>query len=363
MNNIEITEPLNNPETFKHINPFSEDESEAVQSEIQLSDYEQYRITDTTNIPYQEPILKINGDRVATPGATVTVSGQPKSGKSALISILIAGAISTDGDVDGLPGVEVAPNSEWKAVIHNDTEQDRHTHQYNHKTILRRAGFEHTPDYFLSYNIRELDLSEYQNFVNGICEAAAKQFNGIHSIFIDGAADFVKSVNDEIAAFEIVDYFDKLAIKYNTAIFVIIHTNPGSEKERGHLGSQFQRKSAGILSVKKEGDISYLDPKMMRFTGETAKIQFKYDKGKGYHVQCNEIADLEGQRAIERIEKARKACESVFSGQRSYCFGNAIDAIMKETKKAERTAKELFKDMKAHEMIIQGADKHWRINI
>jgi len=367
MNNINPTfEPLKDPKTFQNIVIFNTDETEAVKNEVQnetqLSDYEQYRITDATNIPYQTPILKINGDRVATAGAIVTISGQPKSGKSALTGIVIAGAISTDGDIDGLPGVEVLPNVEVKAVIHFDTEQDRHTHQYNHKTILRRAGLEHTPDYFLSYNIRELDLSQYQSCVNGICEASAKQFNGIHSIYIDGAADFIKSVNDEIAAFEIVDYFDKLAIKHDTAIFVIIHTNPGSEKERGHLGSQFQRKSSGVLSVKKEGNISYLDPKMMRFTGETAKIQFKYDKEKGYHVQCNEIADIEGQRAIERLEKARKVCEAVFSGQLSYPFGNAIDAIMKETKKAERTAKELFKDMKAHEMIIQGGDKRWRIN-
>lgn len=327
-----------------------------------LSQYECFRITDSTDIPYQEPILKVNGDRVATPGAIVTISGQPKAGKSAVTGILIAGAISTDGDIDGLPGVEVLPNSEGKAVIHADTEQDRHTHKYNHGTILKRAHFDSTPDYFLSYNIRQLDVSQYQSFVSGICEGANEKFNGIHSIFIDGGADFIKSVNDEVSAFEIVDYFDKLAQQYNTAIFVVVHTNPGSEKERGHLGSQFQRKSSGILSVKKEGDISYLDPKMMRFTGETAKIQFKYDKEKGYHVYCNDIADTEGKKAIDRLEKTKKVCESVFSGQRSYGYGEGIDAIMKETKLKESTAKDYFKDMKAHTMIIQGSDKNWRIN-
>lgn len=331
-------------------------------AESPLLQYECFRITDSTHIPYQEPILKVNGDRVATPEALVTISGQPKSGKSALTGILIAGAITNNGDIDGLPGVEMLLNIEGKAVIHCDTEQDRHTHQYNHKTILKRANFSLTPDHFLSYNIRKLDLSEYQSFVNGICEAANDKFKGIHSIFIDGGADFIKSVNDEIAAFEIVDYFDKLAQQYNTAIFAIVHTNPGSDKERGHLGSQFQRKSSGILSVKKEGDISYLDTKMMRFTGETAKIQFKYDKEKGYHVYCNDIADLEGKRAADRLEKTKKVCESVFSGQRSYSYGNSIDAIMKQTKLKESTAKDYFKDMKAHEMIIQGSDKNWRIN-
>ena len=367
MNDIKPTfEPLKEPETFQNINPFNTDEPEAVKNEVQnetqLSDFEQYRITEKTLIPYPTPIVKINGDRVATPSAMVTISGQPKSGKSAFTGILIAGAISTDGDIDGLPGVEVLPNENKKAVIHFDTEQDRWTHQYNHKTILKRANLTNCPDYFCSYNIRQLEINQYQIIVGDICEAAASEFTGIHSIWIDGGADFIADVNNVEQSTNIIHYFDLLAIKYNTAVFIVVHTNPGSDKERGHFGSTCQRKSSGVLSVKKEGDISYLDPKMMRFTGETAKIQFKYDKEKGYHVQCNEIADLEGQRAIERIEKARKVCESVFSGQRSYSFGNAIDAIMKETKKAERTAKELFKDMKAHEMIIQGTDNNWRVN-
>jgi hypothetical protein len=366
-----VFEPLKQVETFLHINPFENDpessnevetDSHAEAEPSKLEDYEYLRITDKTIIPYPVPILKINGDRVATPGAIVTVSGQPKSGKSAFTGIVVAGAISTNGEIDGLPGVEVLPNEDCKAVIHCDTEQDRYTHQYNHKTILKRAGFDSCPDYFLSYNIRQLDLSQYQPYVNDICEAADLKFNGIHSIFIDGGADFIKSVNDETAAFEIVDYFDKLAQTYNTAIFVIVHTNPGSEKERGHLGSQFQRKSTGILSVKKEGNISYLDPKLMRFTSETAKIQFKYDKEKGYHVQCNENEDSEDAKAIERLEKVKQVCESVFSGQRSYEYGSAVDAIMRQTKRSVSIAKSMFTDMKVHEMIIQGLDKNWRIN-
>lgn len=339
-----------------NINPFSEEEPDL------LSVFEQYRITDRTNISYPIPILKINGDRVATPKAIVTISGQPKSGKSALVGILIAGAISTDGNIDGLPGVEVLPNENMKAVIHFDTEQDEWTHQYNHKTILKRAGLANCPDYFCSYNIRPLEIDQYQRIVDGICEATAGLFNGIHSIWIDGGADFIADVNNVEQSTNIIHYFDLLSIKYQTAVFIVVHTNPGSDKERGHFGSTCQRKSSGILSVKKEGDISFLDPKMMRFTSESSKIQFKYDKGKGYHVQCNEIADIEGKRATDRLQKAKSVCESIFSGQRSYGFGNVIDAIMKETKKGESTAKNIFKDMRAHEMIIQGTDKYWRIN-
>ena len=327
-----------------------------------LSDFEYLRITDSTNIPYPIPTLTINGDRISTTDTLTTISGQPKSGKSALTGILIAGAVSKDGNIEGLPGVEVLPNTTGQAVIHCDTEQDRWTHQYNHKTILKRARLDHCPEYLHSYNIRQLDIDQYQSVVDVICDAAYNQFKGIHSIWIDGGADFIADVNNVEQSNGIIHYFEGLAQKYHTAIFIIVHTNPGSEKERGHFGSQCQRKSAGILSVKKEGDISYLDPKLLRHSGDIQKIQFKYDKAKGYHVYCNELEDLEGKRAIDRLKKINKVCESVFSGQRSYSYGNAIDAIMKETNLKESTAKDYFKDMKAHEMIIQGSDKNWRIN-
>jgi hypothetical protein len=327
-----------------------------------LSDYEQYRITDNTDIPYPTPTLKINGDRISTPNALTTISGQPKSGKSALTGILIAGAISLDGDIDGLPGVEVLVNIERKAVIHFDTEQDRWTHQYNHKTILKRCKLDHCPDFLLSYNIRQLEINQYQGIVNAICNAAVAQFNGIHSIWIDGGADFIYDTNNPEQSNTIVKYFEGLSQEYRTSIFIVVHTNPGSDKERGHFGSQCQRKSTGILSVKKEGDISYLDPKLLRHSGEVPKVQFKYDKEKGYHVQCNKIEDVECKKAEARLEKAKAVCESVFGGQRSYQYGDAVDAIMKETKTKETTAKAMFKDMKAHEMIVQGTDKYWRIN-
>ena len=88
------------------------------------------------------------------------------------------------------------PNDEHKAVIHFDTEQDRWTQQYNHKTILKRARIDHCPDFMLSYNIRQLPIENYQDIVNDICRAATEQFNGIHSIWIDGGADFIHDTNN-----------------------------------------------------------------------------------------------------------------------------------------------------------------------
>ena len=324
-----------------------------------LSDFEHLRITDSTVIPEYKPIIKIAGETISTAGGVTVISGQPKSGKTAGTSILIAGAIAP-GEVDGLDQVEVLQNEEKKAVIHNETEQATWKQKANLKTILKRANLTSCPDYFLSYNFRQLEIEEMQATFSNICQAAAEKFNGIHSIYIDGIADFIKDPNDPEASFDIVKYFEGIAQEYFCPVIVVVHTNPGSDKERGHLGSQVQRKAESVILVKKEGNVSYFEPKLLRHAGDDIpKIQFRYDYEKGYHTQCT-VDSTQDRKATEKINKMKALNEKIFSGQRAYKWGDAIEAVIKETAFGRNTAINLFKEMKAHDLIIQGEDKNWR---
>lgn len=332
-----------------------------------LSEYEPLRITDLTPIPEPEPVIKISGEIIAAAEDIFTISGASKSGKSAFVSMLIGAAISETGQIsDGLEGVEVLFNADKKAVIHFDTEQARHKQQRNVKTILKRADFTTCPDHYLSYNIRQLDIDKYADITTGICEGASHKFNGIHSIWIDGGADYIADVNDPERSNAAVKYFEELSIQYHTAVFIIVHTNPGSDKERGHFGSQCQRKSGGIIMVKAEGDISFIEPKILRYAGKAdiPQLMFQYSKEHGYHVGCG-IKSPEATEAAKlqkRLVKAWEMCQQVFGGQRSYKYGKAVDEIMRISGKSIAPAKGIFTDMKVHEMIIQGTDEHWRIN-
>src|SRR6201997_5874785 len=149
---------------------------------------EVYRITDDTPLPEPVPVITINDEIISTEGNLTTISGASKSGKSAFTSILIAGAISTDGVIDGLELVSVLPNLHKKAVIHIDTEQAKHKHQNNLLSVLRRANMDDDCEYLLSYNIRELEVTQYMEVTTRMCEEALQQFNGIHLMVIDGIA-------------------------------------------------------------------------------------------------------------------------------------------------------------------------------
>lgn len=333
-------------------------------AEETLKKYSYLKITDLTEIPPPIEVIKINGEIISTEGNITTISGASKSGKSAFSSVLIAGAIAK-ADYDGFPEVEVSFNT-GKAVLHFDTEQARHKHQKNLKTIFKRAGLENCPENLLSYNIREEDLEKYKKITFELVEAASKKFNGIHLIFIDGGADFIKDVNEPRQSNEIVKFFEELAIKFSTAVVIIIHVNPSGEKERGHLGSQLQRKSESVLSVKIQGDISFLEPKLLRMAGKgnIPLIQFTYDQEKGYHVYCGiKPTEHNDQKDKKRFREIKDTVNVVFAPPISLGYTVAIDKIMKQSKKQIATAKGIFKEMKGHKMIIKGEDNNWRKNI
>lgn len=332
----------------------------------ELSRYDYLRITPDTNIPVPVPLIKIGEEIICTEGNVTTISGASKSGKSALISWFLAGAISTTGIlIDPLEGVEIEPNPSGKAVIHFDTEQSKYDHQKKQKTILHRAGLTSCPRYFRSYNIRELELSSYITHTQKICEYANKHFGGMHLIVVDGGADYIQNVNDPEQSREIIKYFGDLAIKYSVPVIIIIHTNPDGIKERGHVGSESQRKSESVLRIMKDGDISYIEPVFLRNAGNGAmpRIQFIYDKEKGYHVSCGVRASNTTDRDVERLEMLERLAWEVFVPPTAMKNKDCEAAIMKASNRSISIAKNYLAEMRAHKFIIKDDDDLWRLNV
>lgn len=341
------------------------DEVGRLTSEAGLSKYAGYRVTAEKDIDQPDPIIKIGGASVASPGNLTAISAAAKAGKTATSAVLLAGALRMGEFWDGFgPDLEVKSNQDGHAVICFDTEQSEADQQYKVRTVLRRAGLEVTPDHYLEYNIRSLSITDYQKVTDEICQAAFKKFGGIHLIMIDGGADYILSVNDESAATLIVQYFIHLAIRFKCPVIVIVHQNPGSGKERGHFGSEIQRKCYGLLEITKSGDISTLSPKMMRKAGngDVPNISFKYCKTVGYHIPVD-LPDPEQIRAENERRRHEAIAKAVFKPGIALTYTEAVSAIMKETSKQERTAKSMIKNMIGWELVIKSEDGRHRGNI
>lgn len=332
-----------------------------------LNSYEHLRITDKTEVAPPIYSVILYGAPIGISGEITGLSGEEKSGKTAIESMTIACCISDSGKaIDSVDGLEAEPNIYRKAVIHVDTEQPAHKHKRNVETILLRAQLDTCPDFYLSYNLRREPLNEYFDTLSGICKAAFIQFSGIHSIFVDGGADFISDVNDPEQSNMAIKYFDTLALQYNCAVFTIIHTNPGGTKERGHLGSQLRRKCGALLSVIADEKFSYIIPKFLRYGGnaDIPSLKFKWDGSKGYHVGDGIIdeAKKDDDKFKKEIDRIWIVCQKVFDGQNSFEYAVATEQIMKHSHCGIAKAKQNFTQMKVQGMIIQGDDKRWRLN-
>lgn len=316
--------------------------------------YEHLKISSSNPISAPIPIISIAGCPIGTAGNIVVLSGSPKAGKSSVSNVLLAGAINPIGNVyDGFEGLEIAENVNQRAVIHLDLEQSRHQHFKSFANgVLKRTNLTEEPDYFLSYNLRELDVKNYPHVFKDLLKAANNLFGGIHLIVVDGGADFLKSVNDEQSSNALVHFFEQIAVKYKTTIVIIIHFNPNSEKQRGHLGSQLQRKAESVLAVKRNGNVSYIEPQFLRGADGTdiPQIQFQFDKQKGYHISTGFLLKTSKEDSI--LNQLKEWATKVFSSS-AITYKVAVENLMEVSNLADRSVKTKIKEMLTHQLICK----------
>jgi archaellum biogenesis ATPase FlaH len=343
----------------KSITPINSLDSQNKDKQIEgiLQNYSKYRISASDQIKPPVPVISISGSSISTEGNITVLCGDAKSGKSALCNVILAGAINTPGNkIDGFTGFDVSENATGKAVLHFDTEQAKHQHA---KTllngILSRVGLTQEPPFLMTYNIRELDIKDYQSVCEKLFHAANHKYKGIHLAVIDGIADFIGSVNDEAESNKIIHFFEKLAIKYKTPIIVVVHNNPNSEKQRGHLGSQLQRKAESVLAIKRNGNVSHIDPRFLRGAGiaDIPMIQFEYDATKGYHVSCGIHVKIDKEE--KHLRELEELVEKVFSTT-PIKYKTAAAGLMDLTRLSLRSVKTKIKEMLEMELITKNKD-------
>jgi hypothetical protein len=149
-------------------------------------------------------------------------------------------------------------------------------------------------------------------------------------------------------------------MEYNCPVIVLLHLNPGTDKERGHLGSIIQRRCYALLSITKRKGISSVQLKIMRKAGnsEVPSIYFTYNESKGYH---EEVAGPKHRSTLEKDNKTKEIAEIIFQGPNAYNYTNAISKIMRHTKKEKSSAKTIMAQMTKNKFISKGKDNLYKL--
>ena len=75
-------------------------------------------------------------------------------------------------------------------------------------------------------------------------------------VVVDGAADLILDVNDSSESAKLATMFMDITKELNNHVVTVLHTNPGGDKPRGHLGTNFLNKAQALFIVRADGDIS-----------------------------------------------------------------------------------------------------------
>ncbi len=309
--------------------------------------------------PELREVFKLNQIPIATPGNVVGICAQAKAGKTAFVGAMLAAAMATDGDFLGA----VSSNPEGRAVVHLDTEQSPRDHWLVIQTALRRAGLKVAPSWLISYRLAGWPISERRLALEHVLKLAKREFGGVHSVFLDGVADFVMDPNDGGEAFPFVDRLQALAVQFDCPLVAVLHLNPGSmEKSRGHLGSQLERKAETNLLLEKDaatGRTVVFSTKQRRAPILRADGPcFRWDEAEQMHVS---VETVRAKRDAATEERARELAGEIFAGRGGMRYGEVVLAVKNALKCSEPTADRRFGEMKKHGIIVRSPPNLWTL--
>ena len=190
---------------------------------------------------------------VGTLGNFSLVKGKAKSKKSFFINMAIASAVGTDILQNKLR----SPLKEgYNQVLYFDTEQSKYHIIQAVKRICTQTGVQVPPN-LKTYGLRKESPAERLRLV----EYSIENTPNLGFVVIDGIRDLITSINDEAESSNMASKLLEWTEVYNIHIVVILHENPGSDKARGHIGTELMNKAETVIALEidsSEPNISYV---------------------------------------------------------------------------------------------------------
>lgn len=178
---------------------------------------------------------------VGTYGNFSFVQAPPKSKKTFFVSLLASVYLSGGNNFGG----KLKGHREGRCLMHFDTEQG---HWHAQRVFKRVQDMSNTKEVgcYHTYALRTIGYKERLQFIEH-CLEQNKGKNGL--VIIDGVADLVSDVNNLEESNLCVQKIMQLSAKYDCHIITVIHSNYGSDKPTGHLGSFLEKKTENQIQL------------------------------------------------------------------------------------------------------------------
>jgi len=175
------------------------------------------------------------------------IVGASKSKKTFFKSLIIASFIggSTTRNAPNIKG----ERDKDMFILDFDTEQG----QWHSQNVFQRVGklVGENYEYYKPFYLRKYDWKERLQFIEW-CILDSDYRNNIGLISIDGFADLVKDVNDLEAANNLTQKLMKWSEVSKAHLTGVLHSNFGTSKPTGHLGSAILKKAETVCMLERD---------------------------------------------------------------------------------------------------------------
>jgi archaellum biogenesis ATPase FlaH len=285
-----------------------------------LMELDKLRIVSTSDIQDEEFLFNIKGKPCMPRKDLTVITGQAKTGKTVLISILMA-CCARRQEQGGLLGIERIREQPLK-VMWVDTEQNPQSTQYIlKKRVMRLVDGEFPDDLFFVFNLRSASIGERYDLI-----AEGVQAYKPDILIVDNVRDLISDINNGEKAQELIEGFMKLSQEHSCNVVTVIHQNRSAENRglRGWLGTELTNKAFEVYACQKfrqknaERPTFCIEQSMTRKFDIDSPVYYQMD-GSGLPV----AADVSGNSGDSEFPNYGKA--SVETMNRTYIIKHPDD--------------------------------------
>ena len=315
-----------------------------VQNQDEFDDdfIESLRITHKSDIPPLEPIVSINDSIFAIRGGVSMVTGKRGSGKTTILKRIVTLALmeSVPDWYDSI-GIKTA-RANGKPIFYINTETPTANLKKSHDEILKDLQLSETPQNLYILNA----LRKTYQYRNALIKRIFRKHPDTFLILIDGGADTVDSVNNEIASVEAIESLIKLSDEHQSTIINVVHENSGNGQTRGHYGQHCERKATGVVSVSynKQNAAFTMEAMKIRESAPFKSVSFAYNKQSGNIEQISTTTDPQ-LRDKAKTDSLLDLVHTCFKDQKRYKRAELVKLISKIENVSEKTGTRRVSDM------------------
>lgn len=220
----------------------------------------------TRPVVFSPPLISRGESGIIGRGTINIIQGAYGSHKSRMAELLAALLLARDPEHPQFLDF-VRAELERFCVCYIDTERNQSEElPFAIQGIKLRAGYDLTdqPAEFRFTSIKAVERSDrfaaIEAFISHVRENTALHLFCLIDVVTDAVGDF----NDAKESMKLYDFVGNLCDRHNATFLLIIHQNPGTEKARGHTGTEAANKASTALQIGFEKDASGNDSELIR---------------------------------------------------------------------------------------------------